>query len=174
MYLAIIIFGIFLDQITKYFAASQLVGKSVFIIDNFFYLTYLENKGAAFGILQDSRVFFVLFTILVLIGITYYAYKHRGSMHRIEKFALAFLLSGALGNFIDRLLNGYVVDFFGLILPFNYHFPIFNVADLLVTAGCILFLIDAFFINNENKDKRNKDKRNKDSYTIEEKENSDG
>lgn len=169
MYLTIIILGILLDQITKYLAASQLVGESIFIIDHFFYLTYLENKGAAFGILQDSRTFFILFTILVLIGLIYYAYKHRGNMHRTEKLALAFLVSGAFGNFIDRLLNGFVVDFLGLILPFDYHFPIFNVADLLVTAGCILFLVDAFFI----KDGR-KDDVNVDSDKLEEKEKNHG
>lgn len=137
MYILIASIITILDQITKWLVATNLgYNYEVQIIKNFFYLTYVKNKGAAWGILQNGRIFFVLVTMGVSVGILYFMGKEKRGY---KKLVLSFILGGALGNFIDRLFRGYVIDFLDFYI-FSYNFPTFNVADIFITVGTILLI----------------------------------
>ncbi|MBU1726989.1 MAG: signal peptidase II [Candidatus Omnitrophica bacterium] len=121
-----------LDQLTKFIAAKNLFyGHSVPVIKGFFHFTLIHNRGAAFGILKNQIPLFIFSSIIaaVLIFFELRSKKHR----RLYEVALSLILAGALGNLIDRLLFGYVIDF----LDFRV-WPVFNIADSAVTVGAIL------------------------------------
>ena len=146
-FLAITIQVIF-DQYTKYLAIQYLKGNSgIVLIDGVLQLLYIENRGAAFGILQNSIVLFCIITAIILIAIIYVYIR----MPVIKKYAplfvlLSFLTAGAVGNLIDRIMNGFVVDFiyFSLI-----DFPVFNVADIYVTVSVTLIIILSLFLYSD-------------------------
>lgn len=136
IYLIIIILGLVIDRLTKIYAVNNLMEKN--INGKLFNLTYLENRGAAFGILQDKRSVFIILTSAIVIYLLYYFVKNIKTSPRILNLSLALIISGAIGNFYDRLIQGYVVDF----IEFSFvKFPVFNVADILVTIGCALMII---------------------------------
>ena len=131
------VFLVFLDQISKYAAVRYLRGQEPFVlIDGVFELRYLENRGAAFGILQNKQIFFVCITLIALLLIAYIYIKKIPTERRFVWLNLVALLffSGAIGNLIDRLTQNYVVDFFCFRL---IDFPIFNVADIYVTLSAV-------------------------------------
>ena len=135
-----------LDQIVKQIVISKIpYGEIIPVIDKFFYLTYHENKGAAWGFFQNGRIFFIVLTLLISIVIVYMIAK---SKDKLLKLSLAVILGGALGNFIDRVLKGGVGDFLDFHI-FSYHFPTFNVADMFVVIGTILLAIYLLFIYKE-------------------------
>ena len=130
-----------LDQWTKALAVHSLKGhEDVILINHVLQLRYIENRGAAFGILQNSRVFFIILTVIVLAGavIIYTRYCLNNRPHVIVVLLFSVLMAGAIGNLIDRAVHGYVVDFiyFSLI-----DFPVFNAADIYITCGCIITLL---------------------------------
>lgn len=137
-----------LDQMAKALAVSHLKGTMAFpILKNIFVLQYLENRGAAFGILEGQKWFFVLITVVFLIALVYIYQKIPAEQKFIFlRLILILFVSGAIGNFIDRVRNNYVVDFFYFI-PIN--FPIFNVADIYVTVGAFLLIISVLFYYKE-------------------------
>lgn len=138
-----------LDQFTKYLIVVKMeYGESIEIIKNVLYITSHRNRGAAFGILQGQMWFFYVITIVVLIGIIYYFHKEGYQRFSIG-FPLALILGGALGNFIDRVFRGEVVDFVDTILILNY---IFNVADSALVIGVILIAIYFLFIEGKQKE----------------------
>lgn len=140
---------VLLDQFTKRLAEANLMGKEPFVlIDGVFELRYLENRGAAFGILQGKSAFFAVFTVIVLIGIAYvYLMKiPAGKRYRFLDGICILFFAGAVGNFIDRLSKNYVVDFFYFKL---INFPIFNVADICVTAAACLTIVLGLFYYKE-------------------------
>lgn len=156
-----IIFAILvaLDQFTKHLANINLKGKNPFvIIDGVFELNYLDggNRGAAWGILPGKIGFFVILTVVICILIIFVLFKieyliqnNLGNKSKLTLLQIGFviLMAGAVGNLIDRVLNGYVVDFiyFKLI-----NFPIFNVADCYITCSAVLLMIICiFFISDE-------------------------
>lgn len=140
IYLIIIILGLVIDRLTKIYAVNNLIEKN--IDGKLFNLTYLENRGAAFGILQDKRMVFIILTSAIVIYLLYYFVKNIKTSPRILNISLAMIISGAIGNFYDRLIQGYVVDF----IEFSFvKFPVFNVADILVTLGCALMIIYIIF-----------------------------
>lgn len=145
LYFVIALLVIAVDQATKWFVIKEMyLGESIPLIDGFFYLTSHRNAGAAFGILQGQRVFFILITIIVIIGLIYYLLKVKLDKPLIA-WSLALILGGAVGNFIDRLLMGEVVDFFDVKINlgfFYYDYPIFNVADSALVIGVGILLID--------------------------------
>lgn len=137
------------DQFTKYLTVVKLkpVGRYP-LIDGVFSLQYVENNGAAFGILQNQKVVFVIMTILIVAVIGYVIYKMPADRHYTPLLCICtLLLSGAAGNFIDRILHTYVIDF----LYFEaINFPVFNVADCYVTiSAVILFFLIMFFYQEE-------------------------
>lgn len=137
--LPLIIVLIALDQITKYAAAAYLLESGpIVIIDNILELLYVENRGAAFGIMYGMRGFFLI--IAPVISLLLYAVIIRlpSTRHFLPaRLTLIAVISGALGNFIDRLVNGYVVDFI-YFMPVD--FPVFNVADIYVTCSAFLLV----------------------------------
>ena len=140
IYLIIIILGLVIDRLTKIYAVNNLMEKN--INGKLFNLTYLENRGAAFGVLQDKRSVFIILTSAIVIYLLYYFVKNIKTSPRILNLSLALIISGAIGNFYDRLIQGYVVDF----IEFSFvKFPVFNVADILVTLGCALMIIYIIF-----------------------------
>lgn len=141
MEIFIIILGIILDRITKLWALNVLKpDNDIIVIKNYFQLAYLENRGAAFGIFQNKVVFLSLFTVILIIGLIIYLYKNRGKS-RLLSISLSLIISGALGNFYDRIVYKYVVDFICVHYKDIYYFPTFNVADIFVVCGTILLAI---------------------------------
>lgn len=140
---------IFIDQLTKYLAVIHLKAQQPFVLwEGVFELRYLENRGAAFGILQNQRMLFLVLTVFVLLGIIYLYLKKIPREHHflwLDIIAVLFF-AGAAGNFIDRLLQNFVVDFFYFCL---IDFPIFNVADIYVTVAAFLLIFLGFFYYKE-------------------------
>ncbi|MDD2221716.1 MAG: signal peptidase II [Clostridia bacterium] len=136
------------DQVTKYLVVSSLeLGQSYPLIDGVFRLTYVQNDGAAFSILQGQRWFFVVITLIALVMMVFVRYKY----YKKDKWmtlALAVLAAGALGNLIDRFLYGYVVDFFDFYL---INFAVFNVADCCIVVSLVFITI--MVIKKPSKDK---------------------
>ena len=136
------------DQATKLLAVARLKDQAPFVLlPGVLELRYLENRGAAFGILQGQKIFLVLFTGLLSVLIIYFYFRvPEGKRHLPVRIFLIMLFSGAIGNFIDRCRLDYVIDFiyFKLI-----DFPIFNVADCYVTIAVILFAIAILFVYKE-------------------------
>lgn len=140
---------IFLDLLTKRMAVTHLKNQAPFVLwQGVFELRYLENRGAAFGILQNGRWLFIPLTLVLLILILYFYFLRIPCERRyrwLDVVAILFF-SGAIGNFTDRIINGYVVDFFYFIL---IDFPIFNVADIYVTSAAALLVILFLFYYKE-------------------------
>ncbi|MDE7205467.1 MAG: signal peptidase II [Lachnospiraceae bacterium] len=136
------------DQATKYFAVINLMNQKPWVIwEGVFELHYLENRGAAFGMLQGQKMFFVLIAVIILAVIVYVLVKvPYQKMYTKLHITLVFIASGAIGNLIDRMRYDYVVDFlyFSLI-----NFPIFNVADIYVTLSSIYLVILLLFVYKE-------------------------
>lgn len=129
---------VIIDQVVKYFCFNNLV-EPITLIPGFIELSYLENRGAAFGIMQDKSFFLVVFPIIIIIGlIVFYTKLGNSRNEKISKASLILILSGAIGNLIDRVFNGFVVDMFHFTF---FDFPIFNIADIYVVVGTILLMI---------------------------------
>lgn len=142
-----IIIGIVLavvDQIIKYFVSLYLqpIG-SVSVIDNLFKLTYVENKGVAFGMFSDMRWLFVALTSVLLFFIIFYMFKKRPS-GKMFYIASGLIIGGGIGNLIDRLLYGYVIDYLSL----SFFSPVCNFADYCITIGTALLIIYLLFFTN--------------------------
>lgn len=131
---------IVIDQVTKWIIASSMkIGDSYEVIPNFLNITSHRNNGAAWGILSGKMFFFYIITVIILIVLVLFFIKE-AQYNLFMQLAISLLFAGALGNFIDRLLNGEVVDFIDTNI-FGYDFPIFNVADSSLTIGVILVII---------------------------------
>ena len=131
----IIFIIILIDQVSKYLAVTCLkpIG-SLTILKKVFSRTYVENRGAAFGILQNQRWFFITLTIIICIAIAYFLIIGRDES-LILRISLSMILGGAIGNLIDRIKQGYVVDMFHFTF---IDFPVFNVADCFIVIGTVL------------------------------------
>lgn len=134
-----------IDQYTKYLAVIKLKDQDPFVIwEGVFELRYLENRGAAFGMLQNQQVFFIIMTALVLLFIIYaYVKTPETPRYLPMRLTIIFITAGAIGNMIDRVMNGFVVDFFYFSL---IDFPIFNVADIYVTVTFFVLVILLMFV----------------------------
>lgn len=133
------------DQFTKYIAVVHLKDQSAIpIIPDVLELNYLENRGAAFGMLQNQKIFFVFVAVIILAMIVYVLFKMpEKRKYTVLHVLLVLIAAGAIGNMIDRLRMDYVVDFISFVL---IHFPIFNVADIYVTvATTVLVLLLLFY-----------------------------
>ncbi|ARB40996.1 MULTISPECIES: signal peptidase II [Mammaliicoccus] len=145
-----IIILIALDQLTKFLIVKSLeVGESIKVISNFLYITSHRNQGAAWGILQGKMWLFYIVTIVVLV-ILFMFFKNEGYGRPDVQLGLSLLIAGSIGNFIDRLFRGEVVDFVDTYI-FSYNFPIFNVADAALTIGVIVLIIVILFEGKEEK-----------------------
>ena len=141
IWLAIIAVTVFLDQITKYLTIFYLKPIPTFpLIEDVLHLTYVENTGAAFGMMKDSRWVFMVTSTVAIVGILIYMFRKRPS-DKLLCLSLSFIVGGGIGNMIDRTILGYVVDMIDFRL---INFAVFNVADSFVCVGAglmILYLI---------------------------------
>lgn len=130
------------DQLVKYWAFTVLQPLTTIpIVENIFHLTYVENRGAAFSLLMNRRWLFVILAVLV-VSVAAIALKKGVIQTKTGKWSLYFITAGAVGNVIDRIARGFVVDLFDFRL---IHFPVFNVADIFICIGAVLFFIYIMF-----------------------------
>ena len=127
---------VILDRITKIVVENLLDGKVIDVIKNFFYLTFVKNEGAAFSILENRVFFLAILGVLALVALIYFITKY--NKNNIGYF---FLIGGLIGNLIDRIFLGYVIDFIGFNI-FSYSFPIFNIADIFIVLGAIFIIFE--------------------------------
>lgn len=128
---------ILLDQLVKLWALNYLQPVGVIpLIEGVFQLQYIENRGAAFSIFQNQTLPLAIVSIVVLAAIVV-AFRKGMIRTRLGRLSLLMVAGGAVGNLIDRLLRGFVVDLFDFVL---IHFPVFNVADIFIVVGGILFV----------------------------------
>lgn len=142
--------GILLDQITKFLASIYL--DNIDIIPAFFSLTYVENKGAAWGILNNSTIVLVGISVIVLLLISKYI-SSTIEFTKLSVVSYGLLIGGIFGNLIDRIFRGFVIDF----LNFNilgYNFPVFNIADTMIVIGVILMFIEVIGDTYGNKSRK--------------------
>ncbi len=136
-----------LDQITKYVVDLKMtLNQSIDIIDGFFSITYVRNTGAAFSILRGNKWLFVAIAVVISIGLCIYMYKEK--VDKLEKAGLLMIIAGAIGNCIDRLRLGYVIDFLDFNI-FGWDYPVFNVADIFVVVGVASLLISILLFSKK-------------------------
>lgn len=143
--LLIIAAVLIVDLFSKHFTASwlpTLPGGRFPLIEGVFELSYVENRGAAFGMMQNARWFFIVMTVVAVVLLGWFTVKYRSRIHTRARIALALVIAGAVGNFIDRLFLGYVRDMFYIAL---INFAVFNVADAAITVGGIGLVVDCIF-----------------------------
>lgn len=141
----VLILLVALDQITKYLAVINLKDKpAIPIIKDVFELCYLENKGAAFGVLQNQKIFFLIMSVIILVAVVFVLFKvPDDKKYNWLHVLLVMVAGGGIGNMIDRIRFDYVVDFFSFVL---INFPIFNVADMYVTISMFGLAILVLFV----------------------------
>jgi signal peptidase II len=133
-----------LDQLLKYWIRSNMtIGQSIPVISGIFHITYIENPGAAFGILANHRILFLLLTIAIT-GIMVYLYLSLRNKKSLAALSLGLVISGAAGNFIDRFLRGTVTDMFDFQI-----WPIFNIADICICIGIVILCYVLIFKGEE-------------------------
>ncbi len=141
-YFGIVLIILSLDQFSKIYInlnLNKLVNKDLFI----FTIEFVRNYGAAFNILSGSRLFLSFISVLSTIILTYFIFIRENKL--VNKYALSFILAGSIGNGIDRILNGYVIDFIKIKF---INFPVFNIADIVINIG-VLILISSYFRNKK-------------------------
>ncbi|MEG2984008.1 MAG: signal peptidase II [Peptostreptococcaceae bacterium] len=144
-YILIILGLIGIDQVSKYVAINYLANiGSIPIIKDVVHLTYVENRGAAFGMFQNNQMIFVIVAIAACIFGIYYLYKKE--INLLGKAAIILIMSGAIGNLIDRVRLGFVIDYFDFRIVWDY---VFNIADVFVVVGTILLCIYIIFFEND-------------------------
>lgn len=125
------------------------LGESIMVINNFMYLTHVRNTGAAWSMFDNNKYFVLIVSAAIIIGLIRYIYINKPN-NKFEKKAYGLILGGSLGNFINRCVNGYVTDFIDIKLG-NYDYPIFNLADMFIVVGVIIFIIYTWRCNNGDK-----------------------
>lgn len=136
--LSIILFIV--DQISKILVTNLIdINHSIEIIKKFFYLTYTHNTGAAFSILTGQRILLIVVALVILFILFNYIRKSKIE-DKIDKLAFSLIIGGSIGNLLDRIVRGYVVDFIDVKI-FGYDFPVFNLADTFIVVGVFILFI---------------------------------
>ncbi len=149
MYELVIILLIGIDQLIKNWALNELKYKGVItVIENVFNLTYVENRGAAFGLFQNNQIVFVVVALLASIAGLYILHSNKINS-KICKFSIVLIIAGAFGNLIDRVRLDFVVDYFDFVFIWNY---VFNLADCFIVVGTILLCL--YVVLNEDDTKK--------------------
>ena len=137
----IFILGMLLDYVTKIWAIGTVKGQpDITVIEGFFDFSYLENRGAAFGIFQ-GRVYLLAFVTIIIMAVLFVMYQKTKKKTKLLTISTALIMTGAIGNLIDRLRYGFVVDFISWHWKNTYYFPTFNVADICITVGTGLLIL---------------------------------
>jgi len=148
-YFLFILFFLIVDQLTKFIISRSIgLNNSLSVIPGFFDLVHVRNKGAIFGIFSRSgsqlvHILLMLASLVALAMVIYYFFKTAIS-EKLLKISLSLILAGALGNLIDRIFRGYVIDFLDFSIK-SWHWPSFNVADSCISVGALLLIFILFF-----------------------------
>ena len=149
--LNLLIFSIILliiDQVSKAMIVSQFDLYESMSVAPFFNLTFVVNYGFAFGFLNSPSINQIIVSVVILSIIIYFLYLLIKTQDRVFKICLVLILTGAVGNFLDRIFRGYVVDFIDIYV-FNYHWPAFNFADSCISVGFVILIFNILFLNKK-------------------------
>ena len=139
---------IFFDQLTKILVIKNFQLYESLSILPFFNLTFVVNYGFAFGFLNNPSLNQIIVILVIFSIIAYFLYLLIKTQDQFFRFSLILIISGAIGNFIDRILYGFVIDFIDIYLG-SYHWPAFNLADSSITLGFILIIVNILFLNKK-------------------------
>lgn len=147
----ITIIAILLDQLIKIIIKSKIFNSSIILIPHLLNLTYVQNTGAAFGIGNNSTSMFVAVNVVIIGLITYFIFSKKEELSKLILIALHLVLAGGIGNLIDRIARGFVIDYIDISPLIKY--PVFNLADIFVVIGCLIiavFLVKDTVIKKKN------------------------
>ena len=142
------LFLVILDQITKALVIFFFELYESIVILPFFNITFVVNYGFAFGLFNNPSLNQILVSIVILIIILYFLYMLMKTQDKIFQLTLIIILAGAIGNFIDRIYRGFVVDFIDIYIG-KFHWPAFNIADSCITVGFVIMMINILFLNKK-------------------------
>ena len=129
-----------IDVVSKLIVSNLMnVHDSIVVIKDFFYITYVRNTGAAWSMFAGKTWLLIIVSLVIIGFICFYIYKNKPKT-KIEIVGYSLVLGGAIGNFLDRVIYGYVIDFFDFYI-FGYSYPIFNVADIFIVIGVLILVI---------------------------------
>ena len=134
----IVIIAISIDQVVKILVLNNIYNSKVIVLDGILNLTYVENTGGAFGIGNDSTVMFIIVNVVIIAIIVKFIMSKKDEISTYILVSLALILSGGIGNLIDRLFRGFVIDYIDINPVIKY--PMFNIADICVVTGCIIII----------------------------------
>lgn len=146
MFWIVLIITVVIDQLSKFLVAANMrLGQQIPVLGDFFSLNYIINTGASFSMLSGKRWLLIIITLVVLLVVFYFLSRIPNDYRRL-RIAIAVFCGGTIGNLIDRVLNGGVVDFLHLYFKgFDYHFPTFNLADCFIDVAVVAILLMLFF-----------------------------
>ena len=150
--IVLILVAVGIDQVTKYFAADLLASGGVEVIPHFLRFTYVENRGMAFGMLQDLTVVLAVLSMVGCLVLLVVLFRYR-SHDFLSRAACILIIAGGVGNLIDRIRLGYVIDF----ISFSFFPPVFNFADCCVTVGVILAVLHILLLETHKKNEKERD-----------------
>lgn len=154
IYIVLILILVGADQLSKYLIDSYMLeGETLPIINDFFHLTYVKNRGIAFGMFQGKLGIISIATIIAIVAIAYYLYKERNKLSMIEKMGFIYILAGAIGNMIDRAFRGFVVDMVDFRGVWSY---VFNLADVWINIGVVFVLLDQLILRKKRETEEDK------------------
>lgn len=154
IYIVLILILVGADQLSKYLIDSYMLeGETLPIINDFFHLTYVKNRGIAFGMFQGKLDIISIATIIAVVAIAYYLYKERNKLSMIEKMGFIYILAGAIGNMIDRAFRGFVVDMVDFRGVWSY---VFNLADVWINIGVVFVLLDQLILRKKRETEEDK------------------
>lgn len=156
IYLGIIFVILLLTRALAYWGVFVLKNADIPLIPDVLYLSYVENRGAAFGIFQDSKLFLILVAVILFLIITYYVAYHRKQMEKKLLLPLSMIAGGGIANVADRLQFGFVVDYIDFRM---IHYPVFNLADICVVVGVSMLAL-AILFTKDTKDTKTAIKEN--------------
>ncbi len=154
IYIVLILILVGADQLSKYLIDSNMLeGETLPIINDFFHLTYVKNRGIAFGMFQGKLDIISIATIIAIVAIAYYLYKERNKLSMVEKMGFIYILAGAIGNMIDRAFRGFVVDMVDFRGIWSY---VFNLADVWINIGVAFVLLDQLILRKKRETEEDK------------------
>lgn len=154
IYIVLILILVGADQLSKYLIDSYMLeGETLPIINDFFHITYVKNRGIAFGMFQGKLDIISIATIIAIVAIAYYLYKERNKLSMIEKMGFIYILAGAIGNMIDRAFRGFVVDMVDFRGVWSY---VFNLADVWINIGVVFVLLDQLILRKKRETEEDK------------------
>ena len=153
-YIVLILILVGADQLSKYLIDSNMLeGETLPIINDFFHITYVKNRGIAFGMFQGKLDIISIATVIAIVAIAYYLYKEKNKLSLVEKMGFIYILAGAIGNMWDRAFRGFVVDMMDFRGIWSY---VFNLADVWINIGVIFILLDQLILRKKRETEEDK------------------